>query len=148
MEKALSESLDTVGRHDPGSVGGRWIVLFCDAHAKHCPISEFIEECRTAHQIKLFHVLDLLEQMGPNLPRPYADTLRDGVHELRVKLSGEQVRMLYFFCYERFIVFYAVLRKHTDRVPARDIEATRHYRDDFLRRVDRGQLEVMIHGHA
>ncbi len=148
MEEALFESHDTVDRTDPGPVGGRWIVLFCDAHAKHCPVSEFIKECRVAHQIKLFHILALLEQMGPALPRPYADTLRDGVHELRVKLSGEQVRMLYFFCYERFIVFYAVLRKHTDRVPARHIEATRQYRDDFLRRIARSQLEVMTHGHT
>lgn len=148
MEEALPGSHDTVDRTDPGSLGGQWIVLFCDAHAKHCPISDFIDECRAAHQIKLFHILELLEQMGPALPRPYADTLRDGVHELRVTLSGEQVRMLYFFCYERFIVFYAVLRKHTDRVPDRHIEATRQYRDDFLRRIDRSQLEVMTHGHA
>ena len=144
----MPEWHDKVDRSDPGSAVGRWIVLFCDAHATHCPISEFIEECRAAHHIKLFHIIELLEQMGPALPRPYADTLRDGVHELRVQLSGEQVRMLYFFCYERFIVFYTVLRKHTDRVPASYIEATRQYRDDFLRRIDRSQLEVMTHGHA
>jgi hypothetical protein len=144
----MSESHDTSSRTGPGPVSGRWTVLFCDAHAKQCPISEFIESCRAAHQIKLFHILELLEQMGPNLPRPYADILRDGVHELRVTLSGEQVRMLYFFCYESFIVFYAVLRKHTDRVPASHIEATRQYRDDFLRRIDRRQLEGMTHGHA
>jgi len=130
----------------PQAVGGRWIVLFCDARAKLCPISDFIEACRAAHQIKLLRILELLEQMGPTLPRPYADLLRDGVHELRVKLSGEQIRMLYFFCYERYIVFYAVLRKHTDRVPPRYIEATRHYREEFLRRVNRSQLEVMKHG--
>ena len=143
----MTESERTVLQPGIESAGARWVVLFCDARAKLCPISDFIEECRAAHQIKLLHILELLEQLGPGLPRPYADTLRDGVHELRVKLSGEQIRMLYFFCYERYIVFYAVLRKHTDRVPARYIEATRHYREEFLQRVDRSQLEAMKHGH-
>lgn len=123
----------------------RWSVLFCDAQARECPVADFVEECRVAHQIKLFHILELLERLGPNLPRPYADTLRDGVHELRVKLSGEQIRMLYFFCYERFIVFYAVLRKHSDRVPPGYIEATRRYREELLRRVDPRQLEDEAH---
>ena len=124
----------------------RWVVLFCDLRATACPVSDFIEECRAAHQIKLFRLLELLEQLGPNLPRPYADVLRDGVHELRVKLSGEPIRLLYFFCYERFIVFYAVLRKHADRVPPRYIEATRRYREDLLRRLDRRQLEAEADG--
>ena len=148
VEEKVPAGHDPGGDSRPGTVARRWIVLFCDAHAKRCPVSDFVEDCRVAQQIKLFRILDLLEQMGPGLPRPYADTLRDGVHELRVTLSGEQVRMLYFFCYEYFIVFYAVLRKHTDRVPDRDIEATRQYRDDFLRRIDRGQLESMAYGHA
>ncbi len=139
---------DRADQPGPGTAARRWVVLFCDAHARQCPVSDFVEECRTAEQVKLFHILALLEEMGPALPRPYADILRDGVHELRLKLSGEQVRMLYFFCYERFIVFYAVLRKHTDRIPPRYIDATRQYREDFLRRIDRRQLEVMADGHA
>ncbi len=129
-----------------GSGGRRWAVLFCDAHARDCPVSSFIEGCSVPHQVKLFHILELLEEMGPGMPRPYSDILRDGVHELRVKLSGEQIRMLYFFCYERYIVFYSVLRKHTDRVPEAFIEATRHYREDFLRRIDRKQVEVIADG--
>jgi hypothetical protein len=124
----------------------RWAVLFCDANARDCPVSAFIDKCRVAHQVKLFHILELLEEMGPEMPRPYADILRDGVHELRVKLSGEQIRLLYFFCYERYIVFYSVLSKHTDRVPETYIEATRKYRMDFLRRIDMKQAEVMGDG--
>jgi hypothetical protein len=121
--------------------------MFCDAQAKRCPVSEFLEQCRTAHQIKLLHILELLEQMGPNLPRPYADILADGIHELRVKLSGEQIRMLYFFCCQHYIVFYAVLHKHTSRVPSHYIEATRRYREDFMRRIDASQLEKLTHDH-
>ncbi len=35
-----------------------------------------------------FGLSQLLEEKGPPLPRPYADLLTDGIHELRVKLSG------------------------------------------------------------
>lgn len=48
--------------------------------------------------------ISILEENGPILPRPYADLLRNEIHELRVKLSGSQVRILYFFCFEDFIV--------------------------------------------
>jgi hypothetical protein len=40
--------------------------------------------------------------MGPTLPRPYADLLKDGIHELRIRLSGDHIRMLYFFCFRKF----------------------------------------------
>jgi len=50
--------------------------------------------------IKIFSVFYYLEKQGPNLPRPYTDLLEDGIHELRIKLSGEQIRILYFFVME------------------------------------------------
>jgi hypothetical protein len=132
----------------PDSGTKRWIVLFCDPQVRACPVADFVESCTLEHQVKVVRILELLEALGPNLPRPYADLLRDGVHELRVKLSGEQVRMLYFFCYERYIVFYTVLRKHTDRVPDRFIDATQRYRQDFLARIDPNQVEGAAYGHA
>ncbi len=35
--------------------------------------------------------------VGHELRRPEADTLRDGIHELRVSRQGVQYRVLYFF---------------------------------------------------
>ena len=118
----------------------KWHILFCDPFMKPCPVSEFLDSCRPEHQVKVLHFLELLEEMGPTLPRPYADLLEDGIHELRVKLSGEQMRLLYFFCYETYIVVYRALRKRTDRVPVEYINETRNYRDVFLRRIDRDTL--------
>jgi phage-related protein len=34
---------------------------------------------------------------GYDLHRPYADSLRDGIHELRVRFTRVNYRMLYFF---------------------------------------------------
>ncbi len=123
----------------------KWSILFCDPFMKLCPVSDFLDSCRTEHQVKVLHFLELLEEMGPTLPRPYADLLEDGIHELRVSLSGDHIRILYFFCFETYIVAYHALRKHSSKVPDAYIQETRRYREMFLRRVDRGDLEKYNH---
>ena len=114
----------------------KWNVLFCDPFMKPCPVSEFIDTCRSEHQMKILHFIELLEEMGPTLPRPYADLLEDGIHELRVKLSGDHMRLLYFFCFESYIIIYRALRKSTSKVPVEYIRETRRYREEFLDRMD------------
>ena len=74
----------------------------------------------------------VLEEQGAQLPRPYADILSDGIHELRVKLSGDQVRILYFFCYQEYIVLTNWFTKNTDKIPIREIEKAKKIRNDFL----------------
>lgn len=116
-------------------------ILFCDGMEDKCPVTQFIDQCRPGHQVKVFRLLSLLEEQGPILPRPYADTLRDGVHELRFTLSSDNVRMLYFFCYEKFIVLYYVFLKNTDRVPEKFIDRVVDYREDLLERTSPEDLE-------
>ncbi len=118
----------------------KWSILFCDPFMKPCPVSEFLDSCRPEHQVKVLHFLELLEEMGPTLPRPYADLLEDGIHELRVKLSGDQMRLLYFFCYESYIVVYRAFRKTTSKVPDKYIRETMEYREIFMSRIDRDAL--------
>lgn len=122
-----------------------WHVLFCDEQIRDCPVSEFIETRQPKHQVKILRFLDLLEQQGPTLPRPYADILRAGIHELRIKLSGEQVRLLYFFCYQRFIILYHAFVKNTDRVPERIIDEVIRYRSAFLDITPEKRLEAVAH---
>jgi hypothetical protein len=125
-----------------------WHVLFCDEQLRDCPVSEFIEARQQKHQVKILRFLDLLEQQGPTLPRPYADILREGIHELRIKLSGEQVRLLYFFCYQRFIILYHAIVKNTDRVPERIIDEVIRYRSAFLDITPENRLEAVAHADA
>lgn len=119
----------------------KWSILFCAPDFKPCPIVEFLESCRPAHQIKVLHFLELLEEAGPILPRPYADLLHDGIHELRIKLSGDQIRLMYFFCFETCIVLYQVLKKQGSMVPENFIQETLRYRQVLLSRFDRDELE-------
>ena len=122
----------------------KWRILFCDEMENSCPVTEFINQCEPKHQVKVLRLLSLLEEKGPILPRPYADLLRDGIHELRFTLSTENVRVLYFFCYRKFIVLYEAFIKTTERVPEKVIDKVIEYREDFLERIPPRRLEEHI----
>jgi len=122
----------------------QWHILFCDEVETVCPVTDFIDGCRPKHQVKILRFLSLLEEMGPTLPRPYADTLYDGIHELRIKLSGEQVRMLYFFCFQKYIILYYAFVKTSSRVPDQFVKKVIVYRDNLLERTVPGQLEAVV----
>ena len=122
-------------------MGRKWHILFCDEMEKACPVTEFINECSPRHQVKVLRLLSLLEEQGPILPRPYADVLYDGIHELRFTLSRTKVRVLYFFCYQKFIVLYYVFFKNTQKVPEKYIKKVVEYRDGFLKRASQTTLE-------
>jgi phage-related protein len=62
-----------------------------------CPFLEWFAELPAKAQDKCYVRLERLREMGHELRRPEADFLRDGIHELRVRLQGVQYRILYFF---------------------------------------------------
>lgn len=76
-----------------------WKLLYYEDDKGDSEVFQFIESQKTKNKAKILGWLSMLEEKGPILPRPYADLLRDGIHEIRIKLSGNQVRILYFFCF-------------------------------------------------
>lgn len=46
---------------------------------------------------KLRARIKMLQSDGRDLRRPIADTLRDGIYELRAEFGGINYRLLYFF---------------------------------------------------
>ncbi len=121
----------------------KWQILFCDEMEDNCPVTQFIHACSPKHQVKMLRLLSLLEEQGPTLPRPYADILYDGIHELRFSLSRDNIRVLYFFCYQKFIVLHSAFLKNTQKVPEKHIEKVVDYRDHFLRRISKNTLEKL-----
>ena len=56
------------------------------------------------------------------------------------KLSGDQIRVLYFFCYNDFIVLTHAFNKTSNRIPKKEIKYAKKLRDDFLDRITESQL--------
>lgn len=77
----------------------KWKIIYYENDKRESEVFEFIEKQDKNSQAKIFGWLSLLEEKGTALPRPYADFLKEGIHELRIKLKGEQIRILYFFCF-------------------------------------------------
>ncbi|MDC7236043.1 MAG: type II toxin-antitoxin system RelE/ParE family toxin [Spirochaetales bacterium] len=74
-----------------------WNIVYYENLDGEAEVFDFINSQKAGNKAKILSWLSMLEEKGSVLPRPYADLLKDGIHELRIKLSGNQVRVLYFF---------------------------------------------------
>lgn len=98
------------------------------------PFEMFLDGHNDKIRVKFKKLLQILKEHGPNLKRPYADVLRDGVRELRVGFGGNAYRALYFFFVRDTIVITHAFIKKTDAVPSEEIERTLRYRRDYEER--------------
>lgn len=121
-----------------------WKVIYYETAKKECYIQDFIDSTNKKNQAKILALIGALEEHGINLHRPYADILRDGIHELRLKLSGSQVRVLYFFRYQKYIVLTHAFAKTTGRVPKQEIEKAISYREDFFKRFSEKKIKELL----
>ena len=111
----------------------KWKVIYYEENNK-AEVYDFIESLMEKSQGKILAWISLLEDKGPTLPRPYADLLGNGIHELRIKLTGDQIRILYFFCYEDYIVLTNYFVKTTDKVPTNEINKALKCKESFLKK--------------
>jgi len=112
----------------------QWKVLLYETEAHECPVRSFLAKLDNREHAKTAAWIALLKEHGINLHRPFADLLEEGIHELRMKITGDQIRILYFFCYRDYIILTHSFLKTTDKVPGKEITRAKHYRADFLRR--------------
>jgi len=121
-----------------------WHILYYIEKDGSKPVEQYIKELSMNERAKTLAFIDHLEEKGPNLQRPYADILEDGIHELRIKLTGTQVRILYFFCYKDMIILTNVFEKHMDKVPKSEIKKAKNNRDDIYKRYTEQELRSLL----
>jgi len=129
-----------------GSERIKWKLVYYQDKKGRSEVRDFVSKRRANERAKIAAFLKCLQSEGPRLPRPYSDLLEDGIHELRIKLSGNQTRVLYFFCYRNFIVLTNVFFKRTSKVPPKEIRKARKLRKEFLERFDEVTLRRIAHG--
>ncbi len=118
----------------------QWKLIYYETEDGECPVQQFIDSRSVNNQAKVFNFFEQLEIKGPKLPRPYSDLLEDGIHELRIKLSGNQARFIYFFCFKDFIILSHAFIKKTKKVPVAEIKRAKKNREDFLKRFNKETL--------
>lgn len=115
----------------------QWDVEFYSDNNGNCELAEWIIKLKVSQRDKVIAWIDKLQEMGPLLPRPYADILRDGIHELRIKVSSNQVRILYFFVLESRIVLTHPFYKNVSKVPEKEIKKAIRIREEYVKRSEK-----------
>ena len=111
-----------------------WKIIFYKKESGKCPIAEYLEKLSPLDKEFLLKWIQYLQEVGNEIRRPYGDYLRDKIYELRVELTNNNTRTLYFFCYEDYIVLTHTFNKKTNKVPDKEIEKALKYKTDFLNR--------------
>lgn len=108
------------------------VIFYLDRRGKS-PTDEFLDKLQPKIRAKVEKWIAKLEQEGPNLPRPFADVVKDKIRELRVRFGSNYYRFLYFFVGKKIIITHGFLKK-TDRIPSEEIVRAVHRMNDFLQR--------------
>lgn len=119
----------------------RYRVIFYSDERDRCPTTVFLKSLSIKIEAKLNRWIDRLEELGPDLPRPYADILRGKIRELRLTFASQQYRFLYFFWGKVVVITHGFLKK-TAEVPEAEIDRARRYMDDFEIRLKMGDVDI------
>ena len=98
------------------------------------PVEEFLDSLPAKMRIKAIDSLDLLEEYGNQLRKPYSKALNDGIFELRIKFASDISRIFYFFYVGNKIVVTNGFIKKTQKTPSNELEKARKYKLDYERR--------------
>jgi phage-related protein len=108
------------------------VVVFFAADDGSCPLLRWLDELGEKIQIKCIVRIERLAEEGHELRRPEADTLRDGIHELRFRAGSVNYRVLYFFHERQAVVTHGFTKE--GKVPDKEInlaiERMRRFKSD------------------
>lgn len=98
-------------------------ILFFKDHEGREPVREWLQGMRFTNPHAFAHCnarLRLLAELGFEIRRPYADYVRDGLYELRIRAGRVQLRILYLFHGRNVVVLAHALGKE-QHLPEADL---------------------------
>ncbi len=119
----------------------KYKALFYKTETGRRPTREFLSSLPLKARAKTSKWIKKLEEYGPDLPRPYADIVRDKIRELRVIFASTQYRLLYFF-YGKYIVITHGFIKKTDEVPDNELKKAQNMMRNFELRIKEGDIKI------
>ena len=110
------------------------IVFYKKGNGK-VPVHEFLDNLPKKHRIKALRSLQLLEEFGEELTEPDTKYIESGIFELRIQFASDISRIFYFFWDGDKIVVTNGFVKKTQKLPARELEKAKRYKEDYERSV-------------
>lgn len=99
-------------------------VKFYQTSSGRSPIDEFLHSVPSSTRGEVFDAISLLEA-GKSLGMPVSrnlSTVRPGLHELRFRDKGGQVRVIYFVKKKDAIYLLHAFRKKTQKLPRKELD--------------------------
>lgn len=109
-----------------------YYVEFYQTPGGEYPVSGFLAGLPAKVRAKTAKWLQLLQENGPELKRPYSDMLQDGIRELRLSFGHLEVRLLYFIEGKAIVLSNGFLKK-THQTPTAELERAIRSRADWRR---------------
>ena len=95
------------------------VVFFAEDDGS-CPLLTWLDDLPEKVQLKCVVRIERLAEQGHELRRPEADTLRNGIHELRFRAGRVNYRVLYSFLEQQAVVTHGLTKE--DKVPDKEID--------------------------
>ena len=110
-------------------------VEFYERDSGECPVEEFLLDLDVKMRAKILGLIGILQEKGNLLREPHSKHLEDGIFELRGKVGNDISRILYFFYYDRKIIFTNGFIKKSQKTPKNEIKRAKQYRKDYIEKI-------------
>ena len=107
-------------------------VLFFEKDNGTAPAEDFINSLDDKMSAKVYRLLTMISNNGPDLREPYSKHLDDGIFELRAKVGTDISRVLYFFFVGRKVILTNGFIKKTIKTPKSEIDRAKGYRKEYF----------------
>ena len=118
-----------------------WKIVLYETETGRCPVNDYMNTLGEEDKEDMLQRIEELKIIGNNIRRPKGDILRDKIYELRISLRDHNIRTLFFFCYKDYIVLTNAFSKKTDKIPDNEIEKAIKYRNTFLEKYNKNNIE-------
>lgn len=112
----------------------KYQVVFFEKENGEVPAEDFINSLDTKMAAKVYRLLMMISENGPELREPYSKHLDDGIFELRAKIGSNITRVLYFFFVGRRIIVTNGFIKKTKKTPKSEIDKAKAFRKEHRER--------------
>lgn len=116
-------------------------VIFYSTTGGREPAKEFLNTLDLKMRAKMVKTIAFLQDVGTAAREPYSGYIEDGIFELRAKVGSDISRVLYFFYVGGRIILTNGFIKKTQKTPKNEIELAKKYRNDYLERIRKGELD-------
>jgi len=115
----------------------KYQVLFFEDENGNSQIKDFVTSLDPKMRAKVFRLISMVSENGPELREPYSKHLDDGIFELRAKVGSNITRVLYFFFIGRRVIVTNGFVKKTQKAPKAEIDKAKTFRKEYLEKEGR-----------